>query len=240
MFSGQKTGIKKRYFYHTEEMLRGHPEFLNRASPSLDARMDVMATAVLELASVAAAKAIADWGRPAAEITHLIVSTYSSGGHMPGADFRLASLLGLPPSVQRTMLYMHGCTSSSAALRAAKDITENNSGARILVASADLITLMLFRAPDDNDTLMMQSMFSDGAGAVVVVGADPVAGEAQAKFELVSASQVMAPAGKLEGGVGLVQLRHSGLLFHPSRSIPAVIHENLERWMSGAAWQYHQ
>lgn len=95
---------------------------------------------------------------------------------------------------------------------------------------ADL-TLMLFRAPDDkarNDTLMMQSMFSDGAG-VVVVGADPVAGEAQAKFELVSASQVMAPAGKLEGGVGLGQLRQSGLLFHPSRSIPAVIHENLER-----------
>lgn len=50
---------------------------------------------------------------------------------MPGADFRLASLLGLPPSVQRTMLYMYGCTSSSAALRAAKNIAvaENNSGA---------------------------------------------------------------------------------------------------------------
>lgn len=111
IFSGQKIGIKKCYFYHTEEMLRGHPEFFNRASPSIDARMDIMTTAVPELASVAAAKAIAEWGRPAAEITHLIVSTYSSGGHMPGADFRLASLLGLPPSVQRTMLYMYGCTS---------------------------------------------------------------------------------------------------------------------------------
>jgi predicted naringenin-chalcone synthase len=92
--------------------------------------MDILATAVPELASAAAAKAIAEWGRPAAEITHLIVSTYSSGGHMPGADFRLATLLGLPSSVQRTMLYMYGCTGTSAALRAAKDIAENNGGAR--------------------------------------------------------------------------------------------------------------
>ncbi|EES15556.2 hypothetical protein BDA96_08G014800 [Sorghum bicolor] len=223
----QNTGIKKRYFYHTEEMIQGHPEFLNRASPSLDARMDILATAVPELASAAAAKAIAEWGRPAAEITHLIVSTYSSGGHMPGADFRLATLLGLPSSVQRTMLYMYGCTGTSAALRAAKDIAENNGGARVLVACADL-TLMLFRAPDEarNETLKMQSMFSDGAGAVVV-GA-----EAQPKFELVSASQAMAPAGELDGGVG--QLRENGLLFHPSRNIPAVIHENLERWVSDA------
>lgn len=79
---------------------------------------------------------------------------------------------------------------------------------------------MLFRAPDDkaaNETLTMQSMFSDGAGAVVI-GADPVAGEAQAKFELVSASQVMAPAGKLEGGVG--QLRQNGLSLPPVKEHP--------------------
>ncbi|TVU45736.1 hypothetical protein EJB05_05234, partial [Eragrostis curvula] len=126
-----KSAIKKRYFHHDEAVLDAHPEFLDRAAPSLDARLDILAGAVPELASAAAAKAIAEWGRPASDITHLVVATYS-GAHMPGADHRLASLLGLRPTVRRTMLYMNGCTSGSAALRIAKDIAENERGARVL------------------------------------------------------------------------------------------------------------
>ncbi|TVU45743.1 hypothetical protein EJB05_05241, partial [Eragrostis curvula] len=126
-----KSAITKRYFYHNEELFQGHPELLDRTSPSLDARMDMVATAVPELTAAAALEAIAEWGRPATEITHLVVST-NSGAHMPGLDFRLASLLGLRPTVRRTMLYMNGCSSGSAALRVAKDIADNNRGARVL------------------------------------------------------------------------------------------------------------
>ncbi|KAL6622569.1 hypothetical protein ACP70R_032448 [Stipagrostis hirtigluma subsp. patula] len=163
------------------------------------------------------------------EITHLVVSTYS-GAHMPGADFRLASLLGLRPSVRRTMLYMGGCSSGSAALRVAKDIAENNRGARVLVACAEL-TLVLFRAPhvDHADALVMQALFGDGAGAVVV-GADPVSVE-QPDFEMVSASQAMMPESN-HAAVG--RLREDGLLFHPSREIPSLVRENVERCMAGA------
>ncbi|EAY81157.1 hypothetical protein OsI_36340 [Oryza sativa Indica Group] len=66
-----KSGINKRHFHLTEELLADHPDFAGRAQPSLDARLDVAAAAVPELAAAAARKAIAEWGRPAGDITHL-------------------------------------------------------------------------------------------------------------------------------------------------------------------------
>ncbi|GJN04738.1 hypothetical protein PR202_ga22309 [Eleusine coracana subsp. coracana] len=141
-----RSGIKKRYFHHSERTILDHPVLLSgQQLPSLDARQDILATAVPELAAAAAKDAIAEWGRPASDITHLVVSTYS-GAHMPGADLHLASLLGLGPSVCRTVLYLQGCTAGSSVLRVAKDIAENNPGARVLVACAEL-TLVFFRAP---------------------------------------------------------------------------------------------
>lgn len=103
--SGDKSGIQKRYFHHNERTIRDHPILLGQELPSLDARQDMLALAVPELAAAAAEDAIAEWGRPASDITHLVVSTYS-GAHMPGADLRLASLLGLRPTVHRTVLYL--------------------------------------------------------------------------------------------------------------------------------------
>ena len=175
--------------------------------PSLHERQDIMASAVPELAAAAAVDAIAEWGRPATEITHLVVTTYS-GAHMPGVDWLVASLLGLRPTVRRTMLYMNGCSSGCAALRLAKDMAENNRGARVLV---------------------LQSLFGDGAGAVIV-GADPVSVE-EPDFEMLSASQTMIPESK---HVAAGQLCEDGLHFHPSREIPSLVRENIEQCMVDA------
>ncbi|CAN6304049.1 unnamed protein product [Urochloa humidicola] len=227
-----KSAIKKRYFHHTEDLLRDHPEFLDPAAPSLDARLDIVAAAVPELTAAAAAKAIVEWGRPATDITHLVVATYS-GAHMPGADHRLASLLGLRPSVRRTVLYMNGCSSGAAALRVAKDLAENTRGARVLVACAEL-TLVLFRAPRERDaaTLVMQSMFGDGAGAVVV-GAGPSAGSGERPaFEMVSASQAVIP--ETTGSAAVGRLREDGLLFEPSKEMPSLVRDNIERCVTDA------
>jgi predicted naringenin-chalcone synthase len=159
----------------------------------LDARLDIVATAVPELAAQASKKAIAEWGRPATDITHLVVTT-NSGAHIPGVDFRLIPLLGLRPSVRRTMLYLNGCFAGSAALRLAKDLAENNRGARVLVVCAEL-TLMLFSGPKEGcfQTLVNQGLFGDGAAAVIV-GADPAStGHEHPLFEIVSAAQTVVP-----------------------------------------------
>ncbi|KAM3310352.1 hypothetical protein ACQJBY_031193 [Aegilops geniculata] len=228
----KSSAINKRYFHHTEEMLRDHPELIDRTLPSLDTRMAIAATAVPELAAAAATKAIAEWGRPATDVTHLVVSTYC-GAHMPGADLRLASLLGLAPTVRRTMLYLNGCNSASTALRVAKDIAENNRDARVLVVCAEL-TLILLRAPEDEAdkaTLIMQALFGDGAGAVIV-GADANRGSVERPlFEMVAASQTVIP-GSERAAAG--RLSEDGLLFCPAVEMTTLIRENVEQCLVDA------
>ncbi|KAK3120401.1 hypothetical protein QOZ80_9AG0686980 [Eleusine coracana subsp. coracana] len=220
------SGIKRRYFHHTEETLRSHPEFVDGTLPSLDARQRILASAVPEVAATAAERAMSEWGRPACDVTHLIFAT-NSGAHMPGTDFRLASLLGLSPSVQRTMMYLNGCSSGSAALRVAKDVAENNLGARVLVACADL-SLIGFRSPHESrlDTLIMQALFGDGAGAVIVgAGCKKSDGE-HPLFEMVSSSQTVIP-GSENDAAG--KLGEDGLVFCPSPKMPALVRQHVEQ-----------
>ncbi|KAG8080301.1 hypothetical protein GUJ93_ZPchr0007g5191 [Zizania palustris] len=192
-YSGQQASrTEKRFFHHTEKLIGAHPEFLDRATPSLDARLDIAITAAPELAASAAEKAIAEWGRPATDITHLVVAT-NSGAHAPSVDHYLALLLGLRPTVRRTMLHLNGCSAGSAALRLAKDLAENNRGARVLVACVEL-NVVAFHGPKDDypQTLICQAAFGDGAGAVIV-GADAVHPVEHPLFEMVSASQTVIP-----------------------------------------------
>ncbi|BAF28370.1 bisdemethoxycurcumin synthase-like [Oryza sativa Japonica Group] len=225
-----KSAIKKRHFYHSEETIAGHPEFINRALPSLDARLGIAKDAVPELAMAAAARAIAEWGRPAADVTHLVVST-NAGAHAPGADARLAALLGLRATVQRAVLYMHGCNAGCTALRLAKDIAENNRGARVLVACAE-VTLPLFAAPYEArlDALVAMALFGDGAGAAVV-GADPTTPVEHPIFHVVSASQATIPG--TEEGVSLL-LGERGLDCRISGEVAALVRGGVERCLLDA------
>nr|CAB3489921.1 unnamed protein product [Digitaria exilis] len=226
------SGIKKRYFHHTADTFRDNPELIDLSLPSLDARQAILAPAVPELAAAAASKAIAEWGRPASDITHLVLATYS-GAHMPGADLRLASLLGLRPTTQRTMMYLGGCASGSAALRLANDLAENNPGARVLVACAEL-SLVLFRAPrvDHTGTLVMQALFGDGAGAVIVGAGEDGAGVERKLFEIMSASQTVIP-GSEDAAAGY--LGEGGLVFCPSPKMPSLVRQHLEECLLDAA-----
>ncbi|XP_066338173.1 bisdemethoxycurcumin synthase-like [Miscanthus floridulus] len=223
-----KSGIKKRYFHHTEETISSHPEFLDRALPSLGARLRTTADAVAELAAAAAATAIAEWGRPAVDITHLVVAT-NSGADEPGADLRLAMLLGLRPTVRRTLLYLHGCSAGLVAIRVAKDIAENNRGARVLVACAHAV-LLSFGAPDEArlDALVTTALFADGAGAVVV-GADPTLPVERPVFHFVSSSQATLPA--TERTVGIT-LGESGVEYGVSTEVPTLVRNSIERCLA--------
>uniref|UniRef100_A0A0D9XSM8 O-methyltransferase domain-containing protein n=1 Tax=Leersia perrieri TaxID=77586 RepID=A0A0D9XSM8_9ORYZ len=132
----EKSSIKKRHFHLTEELLADNPDFIDRTQPSLDARLAMAATVVPELAAAAARKAIAEWGRPADDITHLVVAT-SSAGTM-GADVHLAALLGLRPDVRRTLLFFQGCSAGAAALRHSTDTMDSMSTQELAQAESEL------------------------------------------------------------------------------------------------------
>uniref|UniRef100_A0A0E0B8E6 Chalcone synthase n=1 Tax=Oryza glumipatula TaxID=40148 RepID=A0A0E0B8E6_9ORYZ len=223
----QKSGIEKRYIHLDEELIRAHPEIIDKNLPSLEARVDIASIEVPKLAESAARKAITEWGRPATDITHLIFSTYS-GWRAPSADLQLATLLGLRPTVSRTILSLHGCSGGSRALQLAKEITENNHGARVLVALSEL-TLVCFSTPDESK-IVGHGLFGDGAGAIII-GADPLADGEHPLFEMVAVSQTMIPG--TEHALGL-QATDRGIDFHLSIQVPTVIKDNIHQCLLDA------
>ncbi|XP_044499641.1 chalcone synthase 1-like [Mangifera indica] len=219
-----KSKIKKRYMYLTEEILKENPAVCEYMAPSLDARQDMVVVEVPKLGKEAAAKAIKEWGQPKSKITHLVFCT-TSGVDMPGADYQLTKLLGLRLSVKRYMMYQQGCFAGGTVLRLAKDLAENNKGARVLVVCSE-ITAVTFRGPSDThlDSLVGQALFGDGAAAVIV-GSDPIPEVEKPMFELVSTTQTILPnsIGAIDG-----HLREIGLTFHLLKDVPGLISKNIE------------
>jgi predicted naringenin-chalcone synthase len=126
----------------SDDLLRHNPCITAYRSRSLNLRQDLADATVLLLGATAARRAIGDWGRPASGIMHLVFCTTVSGC-IPGADFEVVRLLGLPLSTRRFMLYQAGCHGGGMALRLAKDLAKNNPGARVLVVCSEVITMAL-------------------------------------------------------------------------------------------------
>ncbi|KAJ6852173.1 putative chalcone synthase 1 [Iris pallida] len=226
----EKSMIKKRYMHLTEDILKENPTMCSYMGPSLDARQDIVVVEIPKLAKAAASAAIKDWGRPKSLITHLIFGT-TSGVDMPGADYQLTKLLGLRPSVNRLMMYQQGCFAGGTVLRIAKDLAENNRGARVLVVCAE-ITAVTFRGPTQEylDIMIGQALFGDGAAAVIV-GSDPDVSVERPLFQIVSAQQTIVPGsqGAIDG-----HLREAGLMLHMLKDVPGLISKNIETPLVGA------
>ncbi|KAK4717076.1 hypothetical protein R3W88_015414 [Solanum pinnatisectum] len=220
-----KSMINKRYMHLTEEILKENPNICEYMAPSLDARQDIVVVEVPKLGKEAAQKAIKEWGQPKSKITHVVFCT-TSGVDMPGADYQLTKLLGLRPSVKRLMMYQQGCFAGGTVIRLAKDLAENNKGARVLVVCSE-ITAVTFRGPSDThlDSMVGQALFGDGAAAMII-GSDPLPKVERPLFELVSAAQTLLPdsEGAIDG-----HLREVGLTFHLLKDVPGLISKNIEK-----------
>ncbi|CAK7336506.1 unnamed protein product [Dovyalis caffra] len=215
----EKSEIRKRYMYLSEEIIKKNPTIGAYDTPSLDARQEILVTEVPKLGKEAALKAIEEWGQPKSKITHLIFCT-SSGMHMPGADHELTKLLGLQTSVKRFMMYQQGCYAAAQALRLSKDLAENNPGARVLVVCSENMTFC-FRAPSEThlDVLVGSAIFSDGAAAVIV-GADPDTTIERPLYQLVSAEQCIVP--NSEDAI-VCPVREIGMSYSLNRSVPKIV-----------------
>ncbi|EPS69395.1 root-specific chalcone synthase, partial [Genlisea aurea] len=221
----ERTAIRKRHMFQSEEYLKQNPAMCEFMGNSFNARQDMLITEVPKLGKLAAEKAVEEWGQPLSRLTHLIFCT-NSGIDMPGADYQLAKLLGLHLTINRFMLYAQGCNGGATVLRLAKDIAENNRGARVLVVCAENITVM-FRGPGENviDNLVGQAIFGDGAGAIVV-GADPDPAVERPLFELIWAKQCILP--ESEEAI-TCHFREAGLTVHMKREVPDIIAKHIEK-----------
>ncbi|KAF3437642.1 hypothetical protein FNV43_RR20398 [Rhamnella rubrinervis] len=130
------------------------------------------------------------------------------------------------------MLFQHVCYAGGAALRLAKDLAENNAGARVLVVCVDSAAIC-FTGPSENhmDRLVGQAIFGDGA-ATSIVGADfNTTADERPLFRMVAAAQTTIP--NLTDALH-ANLTEKGLAYTLSPKIPLHIGCNIEKCMEEA------
>ncbi|KAL3685842.1 hypothetical protein R1sor_003864 [Riccia sorocarpa] len=167
--------------------------------PSLNCRQEIAIAQVPKLAKEAALVAIKEWGRPKSEITHIVMATTSGG-----------------------------CFAGATVLRVAKDLAENNAGARVLAICSE-VTAVTFRAPCEThiDGLVGSALFGDGAAAIIV-GADPRPGIERPMYEMHWAGEMVLPDsdGAIDG-----HLTEAGLVFHLLKDVPGLITKNIDGFL---------
>ena len=104
------------------------------------------------------------------EVTH-VVAVSCTGFFAPGLDVELVKRLDLPPTTQRTFIGFMGCYAAFNALRVAHGFCQSQPDARVLVVCTELCTLH-FQIDDSLESVIVNSLFSDGAAAAVLSARD--------------------------------------------------------------------
>lgn len=103
--------------------------------------------------------------------THLITVS-CTGMYAPGLDIELMERLGLSPSVERTAINFMGCHAAINALKVADNICRAEPAASVLIFCVELCTLHFQNSADD-DNLLANALFADGAAAVWMTASEP-------------------------------------------------------------------
>jgi len=103
-------------------------------------------------------------------VTHLVLAS-CTGFIAPGIDQIVARRLGLPGTIERTLVGFMGCYAAVAALRTAYHIVRSQPEARVLVLTVELCTLHL-QADTALEPILAMMLFGDGAAAALV-SSDP-------------------------------------------------------------------
>ena len=135
-------------------------------APSTEDRNEHYRESVVPLAEDVATRALDDADAAPDDITH-VIAVSCTGFFAPGLDVELVKRLGLPPNTERTFIGFMGCYAAFNALRVADSFCQSNPDARVLVVCAELCTLH-FQIEDSLESVVVNSLFSDGAAAAVL------------------------------------------------------------------------
>ncbi len=137
--------------------------------PKVEDRLNVFKENALPLSVQAIENAMDKLGLTIAEFkfTHLITVT-CTGLYSPGMDTELIVKLGLPHDIFRTAVNFLGCNAAFHALKMADLIARADENARIMIVCTELCTLH-FQPKNNNDNLLSNTIFGDGAAAAIVV-----------------------------------------------------------------------
>jgi alkylresorcinol/alkylpyrone synthase len=137
--------------------------------PSTAERMRAFVPAARRLGAEAARRALDRAGPGAAAEVADLLAVSCTGYSGPGLDVHLAADLGLDRGLRRLAIGHMGCYAALPALRTAAALAAA-SGRRALVVCVELCSLHML-PPQTREEAVVQALFADGAGAVLVGGA---------------------------------------------------------------------
>lgn len=103
-------------------------------------------------------------------IGHVFV-TCCTGFYAPGLDFDILDHLGLPSTIERTMVGFMGCYAALNALKLARHYVRSQPHSSALVVNLELCTLHFHESQDLTEVLAFL-LFADGCSAALI-GAEP-------------------------------------------------------------------
>jgi predicted naringenin-chalcone synthase len=164
-------------------------------------------------------------------ITHL-VTVSCTGFAAPGLDWYLFDDLGLSPTVQRVQVGFMGCHGAINGLRTARGLAAADPQAVVLLCAVELCSLH-YRMRWDDEAMIGNALFADGAAAAVIVGekhqsARPEAVSSERGLRIVDCGSVRIPRSddQMSWRIG-----DHGFDMTLTGQVPASIQSHLQHWM---------
>ena len=158
--------------------------------PTVQQRMELYRKHAVDLSEEAVRNCLAQYSVALQELTHLITVS-CTGMYAPGLDIELVERLQLSPCVQRTAVNFMGCYAAFNAIKLADAICKASPEAKVMLVCTEICTIHFQNNPEQ-DHLVSNALFGDGAAAVLMQG-QPCQ---QVCLELQYFHCDLAPAGK--------------------------------------------
>ena len=209
---------------------------LTHEIPMVTQRIDMFKQKALPLSVKAIENAFKNIQASVAEfgISHLITVT-CTGIYNPGLDIELIEELKLPSDTFHTALNFIGCNAAFPALRIADSIVKSQADARVLVVCVELCTLH-FQPKNDIDNLLSNSIFGDGAAAVIMVSESFAIEQNKKGFSLNGFSPMLLKHGKDLMGWNVNSVNFEMIL---DAGIPNFLEEQLSELMVAVSEKFH-
>jgi predicted naringenin-chalcone synthase len=178
------------------------------------------------MACRAAQSAIASWGGPVSDITHIIFGTMSAVIDAPTIDNRLINSLDLPRDIRRLSVQQMGCLTGFRCLTTAAELAASNPAARILVVVADVRSGLQNQLPHWEESsaptracIISCALFRDAASAVIV-------GTRARPYEQPRAKVLSTGSAFLPGTLDYVEVKDGAcdsISWHNSKELPDAV-----------------